>query len=187
VELLETLEYIHGVPSRHDCTSETVDCWKQVHIRHGRSLRAISESLVSNWLRIEELPEAVSLYDFRGPVSLEDAGRQKISAKWPVASFRRGFLASCPAHDLKDHFRPRHPKVVDEIDALEFLDDGWPDQDIEKWDAHNQFGNLVRQALESTLREKLPSSYSLVSNQLAWWGVLELYPRGRLVSWGKGA
>ncbi|MCY4597436.1 MAG: hypothetical protein OXC19_21880, partial [Bryobacterales bacterium] len=93
-----------------------------------QSLRAKSESLVSNWLRIEELPEAVSLYDSRGLVSIEDALRQKSSAKWPVAPFRRGFLAFCPAQDLQDHFGPSLPlEVVDEIGTWEFLDDGWPD------------------------------------------------------------
>ncbi|MCY4536358.1 MAG: toll/interleukin-1 receptor domain-containing protein, partial [Bryobacterales bacterium] len=167
-ELLETLEHSYGVPRRRDCASETMDNWKQVHTRHGQSLRAKSESLVSNWLRIEELPEAVSLYDFRGPVSIEDAVRQKSSAKWPVAPFRRGFLAFCQAQDLQDHFGPSLPlKVVDEIGSWEFLDDGWPDQNIEKWDAHNQFGNLVRQALELMLRGKLLRSYELVNNQLA--------------------
>ena len=187
-ELLETLEHSYGVPRRRDCASETMDYWKQVHTRHGQSLRAKSESLVSNWLRIEELPEAVSLYDFRGPVSIEDALRQKSSAKWPVAPFRRGFLAFCQAQDLQDHFGPSLPlKVVDEIGTWEFLDDGWPDQNIEKWDAHNQFGNLVRHALELTLRGKLLRSYELVNKQLAWWGDVGAVPSGQIrFSWEGG-
>ena len=102
-ELLETLEHSYGVPRRRDSASETMDYWKQVHMRHGQSLRARSESLVSNRLRIGELPESVSLYDSRGPVSLEDAKRQKSSAKWPVAPFRRGFLAFCQTQGLQNH------------------------------------------------------------------------------------
>ncbi|MDE0261311.1 MAG: toll/interleukin-1 receptor domain-containing protein [Bryobacterales bacterium] len=187
-ELLETLEQSHGVPRRRDRSGEVVDSWKQIHMRHGQSLRAKSESLVSNWLRIEELPEAVSLYDFRGPVSLEDAGRKKTSATWPVVPFRRGFLAFCPPRDLQDHFGPSLPlKIVGEIGTVEFLDDGWPDQDIEKWDAHNLFGSLVRQALESTLRAKLLSSHELANNQLAWWGNVRDVPSGQIgFSWRGG-
>ena len=187
-ELLEALEDSYGVPRRRDCASETMDYWKQVHIRHGQSLKAKSEPVVSNWLRIEGLPEAVSLYDFRGGISVGAAKRQMSSANRPIAPFRRGFLAFCPAHDLQDHFGPSLPlEVVDEIGTREFLDGGWPDQDIEKWDAHNQFGNLVRQALELALRGKLLRPYEFASMQRAWWGSVGVVPSGQIsFSWEGG-
>ena len=187
-ELLETLEHSYGVPRRRDCTSETMDYWKQVHTRHGRSLKEKSEPLVSNWLRIEGLPETVSLYEFRGGFSVDAARKQMGSANRPIAPFRRGFLAFCPTHDLQDHFGPNLPlEAVDEIGTREFLDDGWPDQNIEKWDGHNHFGNLVRQALELTLRGKRLKSYELASTQLAWWGDVGAVPPGQIsFSWEGG-
>ena len=187
-ELLETLQNTYGVPRTRDHASEMMDYWKQVHIRHGQSLEPKSEPLVSNWLSIERLPEAVLFYSIRGGISDGAAWRRIRSVKWPIAPFREGFLAFCPMQEFKDDFGPSLPlEVVDEIGTREFLRDGWPDQNIQKWDAHNQFGNLVRRALELTLREKLLKSYELAGAQLAWWGNVGAVPSGQIgFSWKGG-
>ena len=187
-ELLETLEETYRVPRRRDSAGETMDYWREVHVRHGQLLKAKSEPLVSNWVAVERLPETISLYDFRGGISIGAAQRQMKDAKRPLAPFRRGFLAFCPLYDLQDHFGPSLPlEVVDEVDTHEFLDDGWPAQDIGKWDAHNQFSNLVRQAMEFTLRGRGLSAYELATTQLAWWGKVGAVPSGQVrFSWEGG-
>ena len=66
-------------------------------------------------------------------------------------------------------------------------DDGWPAQDIGNWDAHNQFSNLVRQAMELTLRGRGLSAYELATTQLAWWGKVGAVPSGQVrFSWEGG-
>ena len=187
-ELLETLDQTYGVPRNCDSAAETLDYWKQVHLQHAQSLTPQPEPLVSNWLSIGQLPETIYLYDFRGGISLGAAKRQMRSVKWPIAPFRRGFLAFCPLHDLQDHFGPDLPLQVDGTISTEvFLEDGWPDENIERFDAHNQFGNLVRQAMELALQGRSLSSYEMASDQQAWWGEVDAVPSGQIsFSWEGG-
>ena len=53
-ELLATLEDAETVPRKRDSASETMDYWKQVHLRHGQSLTPTPEPLVTNWLSFEQ-------------------------------------------------------------------------------------------------------------------------------------
>ena len=187
-ELLATLEDADRVPRKRDSASETMDYWKQVHLRHGQSLTPTPEPLVTNWLSIEQLPETLYLYDFLGGISHGHAKRQMNSATWPIVPFRRGFLAFCPLHDLQDHFGPSLPlTIVDQIGTSAFLDDAWPDRGIERFDAHNQFANLMRQAMDLTLCSRMLSSYDMAGGQRAWWGALGSVPSQQITfSWGPG-
>ena len=56
-ELLATLEDAESVPRKRDSASETMDYWKQVHLRHGQSLT-----------RLRQL--GMSFGDFRGFLTL---------------------------------------------------------------------------------------------------------------------
>ena len=163
-ELLATLEDAESVPRKRDSVSETMDYWKQAHLRYAQSLTPTPESLVTNWLSIEQLPETLYLYDFDGPITHGHAQRKMHSAPRPIVPFRRGFLAFCPIHDLQDHFEPNLPlKIVDRIATGAFLDEAWPDQRIERFDARNQFADLLRWAMELTLRGRMLSSYEMAS------------------------
>lgn len=184
-ELLATLNDAERVPRKRDSVSETMDYWKQVHLRHGQSLTPTPELLVTNWLSIEQLPETLYLYDFDGGISHGHAKQKMNSAIWPMVPFRRGFLAFCPLHDLQDYFGPSlPPKIVDRISTDAFLHDAWPGQRIERLDAHNQFSNLVRQAMEMTLRRRMLSSYDMAGGR-AWWGTPGSVPSRQIAfSWG---
>ena len=167
-ELLATLEDAQSVPRKRGSLSETMNYWKQVHLRHAQSLTATPESLVTNWLSIEQLPETLYLYDFGGSITHDHAQRKMNSAPRPIVPFRRGFLAFCPIHDLQDHFEPNLPlKIVDRIATSAFLDEAWPDQRIERFDAHNQFADLLRRAMEFNLRARMLSSYEMAGGQQA--------------------
>ena len=187
-ELLETLEQTYRVPRNRIPATEMTDYWKQIHLRHAQTLTPEAESLVSNWLSIEQLPDTIYLYDFTGGISIGAAQRQMRGVKWPIAPFRRGFLAFCPPYDLQDHFGPTLPLQVDgTISTNEFLDVGWPDENIGRYDAHNQFSNLVRQAVGLALKGRSLSSYEMASEQLAWWGEVDAVPSGQIsFSWKGG-
>ena len=176
-ELLSTLEEAENIPRKHGSAAETMDHWKQVHLRHGQSISPTPESLVTNWLSFEQLPDTLYLYDFEGSINHGQAKRQISRTPWPAVPFLRGFLAFCPVHDLQDHFGTSLPlKIVDRIDTHAFLDDGWPDQHIRRADAHNQFSDLARRAIEVTLRQRKLTSYDMAGGQQAWWGVLGAVP-----------
>ncbi len=184
-ELLATLDDAERIPRKRDSVSETMDYWKQVHLRHGQSLTPTPELLVTNWLSIEQLPETLYPYDFDGGISHGHAKRQMNSAIWPIVPFRRGFLAFCPPHDLQGHFGPSLPlKIVDRISTDAFLHDAWPGQRIKRSDAHNQFTDLVRQAMEMILHRWMLRSYDMAGGR-AWWGTLDSVPPQQIAfSWG---
>ncbi len=176
-ELLETLEESENIPRKSTSDSGTTAYWKQVHLRHGRSLEQVSEPLVTNWLSFQHLPEMLYLYDFDGPISHSDVKKQMKDATWPIVPFRRGFLAFCPYSDLQDQFDSSFSlKLVDEVDTITFLDNAWPNQSIEHFDAYNLFSDLVRQAIEHVLRVRKLRSYDMTRNQQAWWGELGSVP-----------
>ena len=187
-ELLETLDQTYHVPRNVNSAANTTDYWKQVHLRHARSLTAEPEQLVSNWLLVDRIPELTRIYDFSGGISLEEASRQMHTAPWPIVPFRRGFLAFCPLHDLQDHFGPNLPLQVDDsVDTEHFLNGGCPEQHIRRFDARNLFGDLVRQAMELAFRQRALTSFEMAREQLAWWGELDAVPSGQIAfSWKNG-
>lgn len=183
-ELLATLEEIESVPCKHTSASKNMSYWKQVHLRHGQSLAPAPESLVTNWLSFERLPDMLYLYDYGAGMPHGYARGQMEVVGWPAVPFRQGFLAFCPPNDLKGHFEPHLSlKAVDRINTDEFLESGWPDQRIDPLSA--QFSDLIRQALEFTLRKRRLTPFEMASGQLAWWGALDSIPLKQIFfSWG---
>lgn len=187
-ELLETLKENYGIPRKRDSVSETIDYWKQVHLRHAQSLTLKAELLVSNWLSIERLPETIYKFELRSGISLASAKQRINVGQRPIVPFRQGFLTFCRLQDLQDCFDPNPLlQVVDKIRTEEFVDRGWPEQGIDKFNAHNQFGNLIRQALECALESRSLTSYEMAGEQKAWWGEVDTVPSGKIVfSWERG-
>ena len=187
-ELLDTLKEKNSVPRKRDSVSETIDYWKQVHLRHAQSLTQKAEPLMSNWLAIERLPETIYRYELRSGMSLAFAKQQVDRVQRPIVPFRQGFLTFCRLHDLQDCFDHNLAlQVVDKIRIEEYVDRGWPEQCIGKFDAHNQFGNLIRQAMEFALESRSLTSYEMAGEQQAWWGEVDAVPSGQIAfSWEGG-
>ena len=186
-ELLTTLDDSNRVPRKRNSNSEIMDYWKQVHLRHGKSLTSMPELLVTNWLTVERLPETLYLYSLDESTSHGLAERQKKPTEWPNVRVKQGFLAFCSVHDLQDHSVPNPSlKIIDQISTNAFLRDAWLDQHIKHSDAHNHVVNLMRQAMELTLSRRMLSSYDMVGGQ-AWWGDLDSVPSQQIAfSWGSG-
>lgn len=79
-EVLATLQEAENVPRKRDSTSETMDYWKQVYLRHSQSMWPTPEPLVTNWLSFEQLPETLYLFSrFKGPCRVPDPKYQATS------------------------------------------------------------------------------------------------------------
>jgi hypothetical protein len=177
-ELLETLEETYKVPRQPGDGSAI---WRDIHLIHAKSVVDRPERLVSNWLSIKRLPPLIRLFDFKGGISIGQAQARMKDAPWPIVPYRRGFLSLAPSFDLQDHFGPNLPlETVAECPLDAFLDDGWEQQDIERWDARNQFSNLARQALERRFRERGLSGYALSDRQTAWWAPVDTGPTNKV-------
>lgn len=182
-ELLKTLEETYKVPRR---SGDGSAMWRDIQLIHAKSVVAQPERLVSNWLSITRLPETIRLYDFKAGISIGLAQVRMKDCPWPLVPYRRGFLSLAPSFDLQDHFGPNLPlELVAESSLDAFLDDGWTKQDIERWDARNQFSNLARQALERRFRERGLKGYALSDRQTAWWAPMDAAPTNKVsFRWG---
>ena len=187
-ELLDTLDQVYHVPRSCDSSAEVTDYWKQVHLRHSQSLAPESESLISNWVPFGGMPKKLFLYNFRERALPEVLIQQVRSMNWPTFLFRNGFLTFCSHQDIQDYFGSNCPfRLAGEIKTEQYLDEGWREKRIKKFDAHNQFSSLTRQATENMLASRTLSSYEMANNQKAWWGNISSVPRGQIkFSWDGG-
>ena len=177
-ELLETLENTYRIPRSQDKITESVDHWRAVQLRHAKRIIEGEERLISNWLSITELPDTVAFYDFRAGISIDASTEKMSTCEWPLVPYHRGFLSFADLTDLEQHFGPELPLFrAARTSTADFLDAGWEEKRIERFDARNQFSNLVRQAFERLFRERGLQPYEMANEQYAWWANVETIPR----------
>lgn len=187
-ELLDTLEMTYQIPRTRDRLAETVDHWRGVQLRHARTLTEAKDRLVSNWLRVVQLPATLTFYNFRAGISLAAAQEKMRTSRLPLVPFHRGFLSFADTNELQLHFGEELPLVhVADRETDAFLEEGWPDQRIERWDAHRYFSDLARQGFEACFAQRGLQAYEMSSRQKAWWGTLETLPIRQIpFSWADG-
>jgi hypothetical protein len=187
-ELLETLETTYHVPRTRDRLAETVDHWRGVQLRHARTLTNNEDRLISNWLRIAELPETLAFYDFRAGISLEAAQVKMRTSRLPLVPYHRGFLSFAGPEELQQHFAEELPLLCEaDVATATFLEEGWPAKRIERWDASRQFSDLARQGLEAFFAEHGLEAYQMSNRQKAWWGTIKTLPIRQLpFQWADG-
>lgn len=157
-----------AIPKSGDTANAAL--WQGVQLKDARTVSAISERLVSNWLPIEALPQRIIFYDFKGGISLGAAEKAIRDSPLPVVAFNRGFLSFAPLHQLQDYFGPNLPleRIEDRL-TDHFLDEGWPDRHILVGDARAKFTDLTRQALDGFFQAKGLQPFEIASGRLAWW------------------
>ena len=147
-----------------------IGLWRGVLLKDARSIAAISERLVSNWLAIESVPPRISFYDFKGGISIGAAQGAIQSSPVPIAAFNRGFVSFAPLHQLQDYFGPNLPlERLAECSTDDFLNDGWPDLHLAARDARAKFTDLARRSPDGYFLRKDLSSFEVVSGRLVWW------------------
>lgn len=181
-ELLDVLGETYKVPQQGADQSAV---WREVQLVHARTVSATPERLVSNWLAIEQLPTKLRFFEFRGGSERTAQARIK-DAPWPAVVFRRGFLTFARMDELQEHFGPSLPlKLEGECGLDGFLEDGWAEFNIARFDGRNKFSDLARQALESALRARGLKDFALSGFQTAWWGPQDVVPTGKVAfRWG---
>lgn len=182
-ELLETLGETYRVPHN---AGDGDAIWREIQLIHGKTLVSRPERLISNWLPIDQLPNKIRYYEFKGQVSDRQAQSRMAGAPWPLKPFRRGFLAFARIHDLQDHFGPNLPiKRKAERLVAGFLDDGWSKLGIERRDARNHFSDMARQAFEKLFAARGLRPYGLSGVQTAWWPPANVAPATKIsFRWG---
>lgn len=182
-ELLATLDTTYKVPRTE--TSES-QLWHSLQLQHARDIKHESEILISNWVRIAEIPRTIRCYHFRRNVWMDRAKERMCSAPWPLLPFRRGFLSLAAPRDLREHLGPDLPVFVkSELDLQAFLASGMSKLGIHRRDARNHFSDLSTQAIEKLFRTKGLTAYELSGRRNAWWAQIGIGPAEKVAfRWG---
>ena len=176
-ELLDTLEDTYHVPRATDRISDSVRHWRAVQLRHAKNVSIGNDLVISNWLRLTGIPGSLSFYDFRAGISIDAAKQKMETAEWPLVPYHRGFLSFAGLPELEEHFGAELPLYCASTTNMEtFLQEGWSEKRIRRWDAQNFFTNLSRQGMERFLAETGLQAYEMANSEIAWWPTTQTMP-----------
>lgn len=170
VGLGELLTLLADLKVPRSTTNDHVELWKGVQLKEAKSVSAVSERLISNWLEIVRMPEVIRFCDFKAGISVGAAQKAIQESPIPIVPFNRGFLTFEALPLLQEYFGPNLPlEVVAEQKTRDFLDTGWVDLRIEPRDSRPKFTDLARRSLDRFFERKGLRSFELSSGRLAWW------------------
>jgi hypothetical protein len=181
--LLEAL-VSYGVPRRPlpaDSLERADNHWIQIQEIYAKRLQNVPESLVSSWLRIEQMPAMIRLYEFRQADLHERASDKMRNAAWPLVEFGPGFLTFAPKKEVAAHFGVELPlRVVGTLGTRRFTDDGWRFRKIDREQARNYVADLFRQSFERFFHSKGLQPYHMANRREAWWGASNVIPASQV-------
>ncbi|QFT61799.1 hypothetical protein FIU91_02565 [Roseivivax sp. THAF30] len=183
MKLLDTLGR-QGVPRR---AGEPVVAsqWDSFRKRGAVPLISKPESLVSNWIRIAEIPDEIHFYEAVGAVR-DDVLKRRIRAlPYPAVPHERGLIAFADPMDARESLegvaKLRHRASVSIMDAPA---DGMPEIDLKGRDLSNVITGLLRESWERHCRSMGMVEYSY-SGGNGFHVSPEQLKLGELVPWGK--
>ena len=156
--------------------------WRALYLASAKRLVSAPETLISNWVRIAEVPKTIKFYDFSGGVSIDLVDERSRQAPYPLVRHHRGFLTFADANDLSTHFGDQLPfALVGEKSLGDFLRDGWFDPlRIRTFDAQNHTSELMRAGLDRHLASAGLLSYGMANRAAAWWAPLAVAPKRKV-------
>ena len=170
-ELVETLDQRYKAPKAKNERSQTIDTWINTQTRYARHLVNTPEKLISNWVGITEMPRSICLYDFAGRKP-EEVGKELANLGLPAIEYNEGILSWSSISEMRKVTRTALGVTTKSTVSTEaYLEEGWPNEGIEQFDARRHVSNLARQCVEGFLRERGLSSHEMATGSLAWWGV----------------
>lgn len=180
-QLVESLEAdgVHRGPSASNAI------WREIRLAGGRALERRPERLISNLLELT-LPKSVKYFDFVGPINIDKTHGIIRTAPFGAVPHLRGFFTFADTATAQEHFTGTEVKLVESLATKDFLDRGWSRFGIQRWIASNYCVDILRQAIETTLRSRGLSAYRMASGQNAWWLNADAVPASKLTfSWGE--
>jgi hypothetical protein len=167
-ELLPLLEEA-GVPT--DAAAGDAKTWQSLQLKDARTVGTGPETLISNWLAIDGLPESITFYDFKGGISIGAAQTAIKECLIPIAAHNRGFISFAPLHQLQDYYGPNLPlQIVDTCDTEAFLTSGWHSQRLAPKDCRPKFTDISRRAMDAYFEAKGLKPFEYANGRSAWWG-----------------
>lgn len=149
-ELFQVLQQEYKVTTQKASTAEV---WCSLQAMHGRALDNRPERLISNWLRIRKVPEAICYY------RKSELNQHRVVPSLPRVEYGDGFL-TCEEHGIENASRT----------LLEgALEDGWPELGISTQDMRNKFAHLANQGMELLLKASGLRLHEMTNRRGVWW------------------
>lgn len=171
-ELVELISNVYKIPRR---SGRSIADWLRAQSLGSAALVEQPEQLISNWLLISKLPESVYYCAPTAPLPLESF-QDRTKHTWPVVPFNEGVL-TLATPDTHGFLGPEMPgNTVSQFSVSDFLESGWPDLEINAFEARRQFSDLSNQAFDNFLEGRGLTKYEGANGRLTWWGNIRTVP-----------
>ena len=149
-ELLTALQDEYKVPLSSEPSTAI---WSSLQAMHGRQLEQRPEQLVSNWLRVRNLPDVIHYY------RNAELRSSEVMLSSPRVPYGDGFV-TCEEHTI-----PGASKAL----LSDVLSVGWPELGIANIEMRKIFTRLANEGMELFLKSRGLHSFEMANGQLAWW------------------
>ncbi|MCY3857977.1 MAG: toll/interleukin-1 receptor domain-containing protein [Gammaproteobacteria bacterium] len=186
--LCDTLENEYKVSRDFGKSSYLAKLWQDTFVSRSSQVESKSETLISNWLKIESFPKFLFYYECQDLfIDRQTLDASITSMTYPNVKYKSGILTFSSFSDVNTSRSPQIGwKLVSKIATSKFQLDGWHSQKIRRGDARRFLMNLTRQALELMLSGKHMTSYVFANEQLGWWFDIDACPESYVkYNWGE--
>ena len=179
--LLDALEK-EGVPKGARSISPQ---WEAYRTRLSLKVDPVPETLISNWLRVAEVPDTIRYFEPVGAIGPDSIAAAIRAYGFPAYKHLRGFFAFATETEMNDAIGAiGRYKVRFEVPLLDFLEGGLPDFQIRQREASNMLMSMFREAWELYCRNKSLLRYEYSSGAGFHAGV-DQAPIGKRIPWGR--
>lgn len=167
--LIKVLER-DGVVHSKNVSEASMEAWRTVHQFHTSAISEKSETLQSNWLPIEELPEQLHFYSFLGVLKPNEARSIASSCSLPCSDHGRLLVSFASEAEIVEALGESIPiKFRGTVATQNFLEGQTGDiLGIAPHDARNKITSIIRQAWDNYMVERGLTQYEM-SGRVAWW------------------
>ena len=182
-DLLDTLNK-QGVPRSTDQIVVNPN-WENYKRRLAISVEESPEVLISNWLRIVQIPDTIHYYqpvDAVSHILMEKTCRE---GKFPAEMWERGFFSFATPEEISQDFGNVGKFIASStIELPEFINNGSHVVHIRSREAKNLVSSMFRKSWGSFCHEKNLDKHIFANNQAGFYVTSNQVPIGKRVSWG---
>jgi len=183
--LVELLKFLQDECVPRDTTNIKINPnWESYRRRLEIKLEDATEPLISNWLRVAELPDTIRYFTPSGAI---DVGALELACRellYPAEYHNRGVLTFCDQGDVTTDFAEvAKLQLAGEWDLFDFLENGSPDPAIAPREAKNMVTSMMRRAWEIHCTKL--GLYRYAYSALSGFHVTDQHaPIGKRIQWG---
>lgn len=159
--------------------------WQSYRTRRSIAVQDAPEALMSNWLRISEIPDKIRYYVPIGAISIGAVSARCKDAKFPIHYHNRGLLTFLRFDEISEVFADVTAlELKCETGTLEFGQNGMPDIGLAGYDAHNILMSVLRESWNLFCQDRNLVEYNY-SAQTGFHAGDDQIGIGKRVPWGR--